>query len=201
MDSDILLVDDNAGLIQTMGRILSGLGPLRFSSSGEAALKQARDVPPDLVLLNAEMSGMSGFQVCEAMKADPTLRDIPVIFVTGHSGPEFESLAIGSGAVDFIVKPISEPLLMARVKTQLRVKRLTDELRRISTTDALTEVPNRRHFDDSLALESVAGRCGSLQAVQRSLWAPYRRCLPALRGAGAEWRRHAPRRCRGAIWR
>jgi diguanylate cyclase (GGDEF)-like protein len=153
MDSHILLVDDNPAMIQLMGRILSGMGQLRFATSGPAALRQARVAAPDLILLDAEMPGMTGYQVCEAMKADPALRDIPVIFVTAHGGDELELRGLDIGAVDFISKPISEPLLLARVRTQLRVKHLTDELRRIATIDALTEVFNRRSFDDSLARE------------------------------------------------
>jgi diguanylate cyclase (GGDEF)-like protein len=158
MESQILLVDDDPGMIQLMGGVLSGIGHLRFATSGGAALQQARDVPPDLILLDAEMPGMSGFQVCEAMQADPALRDIPVIFVTGHSGAEFELKGFEIGAVDFIAKPISEPLLLARVKTQLRIKHLTDELRRIGTIDALTETLNRRSFDQALAREWRRGR-------------------------------------------
>jgi len=157
MHSNILLVDDNPGMIQLMGRILSGVGQLRFATTGAAALQQARNLQPDLMLLDAEMPGMSGYQVCEAMRADPVLRDVPVVFVTAHSGPEFELKGLGIGAVDFIAKPISEPLLIARVKTQLRIKHLTDELRRIATIDALTEVANRRSFDDSLAREWKRG--------------------------------------------
>lgn len=153
MTSNILLVDDNPGMIQVMARSLSGQGQLRFATSGTAALRHMRDQPPDLVLLDAEMPGLSGYQVCEAMKGDPLLADIPVIIVTGHSGPESELKSLDIGAADFIAKPISEPLLVARVKTQLRVKALTDELRRIATTDALTEVANRRCFNDTLARE------------------------------------------------
>ena len=157
MNTNILLVDDNPGLIQVMGRVLSGLGQLRFATSGAGALRQMREAAPDLVLLDAEMPGMTGFQVCEEMQSDPHLQGIPVIFVTGHSGPEFELKGLELGAVDFIAKPISEPLLMARAKTQLRIKRLTDELRAVATTDALTAVPNRRVFDEALAREWRSG--------------------------------------------
>ena len=153
IESSILLVDDDPGMIHVMGRILSGMGQLRFATSGVAALERARERPPDLMLLDAEMPGMTGFQVCEAMKADPALRDVPVIFVTAHSGDEFELKGLEIGAVDFIAKPISEPLLLARVRTQLRVKHLTDELRRIATIDALTELSNRRTFDDVISRE------------------------------------------------
>lgn len=153
MNTTILLVDDNPGMIQLMGRMLSGFGQLRFATSGSAALQQMRQSTPDLVLLDAEMPQMSGYQVCEAMKADPALADVPVIFVTGHSEAEFEIKGLEIGAADFLAKPISEPLLVARVKTQLRVKRLTDELRNLATVDALTTVANRRRFDDSLERE------------------------------------------------
>lgn len=153
MNPCILLVDDDPSMIQVMGRLLSGLGAVRFATTGQAALEQMRDATPDLVLLDAEMPCMSGYQVCEAMQRDPGLRDVPVIFVTAHSGLEYELKGLGVGAVDFIGKPISEPLLVARVRTQLRVKQLTDELKRIATIDALTEVANRRSFDDALGRE------------------------------------------------
>lgn len=153
MNPSILLVDDNPGAIQLMGRLMSGLAQLRFATSGAVALEQMKHAPPDLVLLDAEMPGMSGYQLCEAMKAQPALAHVPVIFVTAHSGPQFELKCFELGAVDFIAKPISEPLLLARVKTQLRIKRLTDELRSIATIDALTELRNRRTFEDLLQVE------------------------------------------------
>ncbi len=158
MNSRILLVDDDPGMIQVMARILSGTGQVRFATSGAAALLQARDMLPDLILLDAEMPDMDGFKVCETLKADPVLADIPVIFLTSHSGLDFELKGLNIGAVDFLAKPISEPLLLARVRTQLRVKHLTDELKRIGTIDALTEIMNRRAFDDALAREWTRSR-------------------------------------------
>lgn len=153
----ILIVDDNPGLIQVMARVLSGTAQLQFATSGAAALQRARETPPDLILLDAEMPGMSGYDVCEALKADPDLAEVPVIFVTAHSEQAFELKGLEVGAVDFLAKPISEPLLLARVKTQLSVKHLTDELRRLSTIDALTETVNRRGFDGALAREWKRG--------------------------------------------
>jgi len=153
MNGNILLVDDNPGMIQLMARILGGIADLRFATSGAAALQQARNFLPDLILLDAEMPGMDGYAVCEALKADPELRDAAVIFVTAHSESEFELKGLSVGAVDFIAKPISEPLLLARVKTHLRIKRLTDELRHIAAIDALTEAANRRTLDEALERE------------------------------------------------
>lgn len=149
----LLIVDDNPTMIQVMARMLQRQGQLRFATTGAQALQLMQLNPPDLVLLDAEMPGMSGYEVCEAMKAYPELKDVPVIFVTGHSDAEAELRGLTAGAVDFIAKPVHEALLLARVRTQLRIKSLTDELRRMATTDALTGVFNRRHFDESLQRE------------------------------------------------
>ena len=160
MASQILLVDDDPEMIQLMGRIMSGVGQIRFATSGAAALQRVLEHPPDLILLDAEMPGMTGFEVCEIMKADSALCGVPIIFVTAHSGADFELRGLDVGAADFIAKPISEPLLLARARTQLRVKQLTDELRRIATIDGLTEVHNRGSFDEQLVREWKRGvRC------------------------------------------
>ena len=128
----ILLVDDDPGSIQLQGRILSGLGSLSFATNGEDALRLAREAPPDVILLDAEMPGMSGFELCQALKADDVLSDVPLIFVSSHCEPEFEILGFEKGA-DFIAKPVNAQLVVARVSAQLRSKRMADELRRIST--------------------------------------------------------------------
>jgi diguanylate cyclase (GGDEF)-like protein len=153
MNDNILLVDDDPSTIQLLGRMLADVGNLRFATSGKDALRLAHESAPDLVLLDAEMPGMSGFQILEALKADPVLEDVPVIFITNHSEPTFELTGFELGAADFIARPVSAPLVVARVKTQLRVKRIADELRRIATIDVLTDVANRRGFDDALEHE------------------------------------------------
>lgn len=158
MSGNILLVDDNPLMIQYLARILGGFADVRFATSGAAALQEARNVIPDLILLDIEMPGMDGFEVCDALKADPALRDVAVIFLTAHSESEFELKGLQVGAVDFITKPISEPLLIARVKVHLRNKRLADEFRQIAHLDALTEAANRRTFDQTCEQEWIRGR-------------------------------------------
>jgi diguanylate cyclase (GGDEF)-like protein len=153
MNENILLVDDDPGAIQQMGRILADVGELRFATNGEDALRLADDSVPDLVLLDAEMHGMSGYRVLDALKSRVEMVDVPVVFVTSHTEPEFEVCAFEAGAADFIAKPISAPLMLARISTQLRVKRMTDQLRRAAATDALTGVANRRKFDELLEYE------------------------------------------------
>ena len=153
MRPSLLLVDDDPKQIQLMGRLLADLGHIRFATSGEAALRQAIAEPPDLIMLDAEMPGMNGFDTCSELKCLPQLSEIPVIFVTSHTDLGHEVLGFSVGAADFIHKPVSEPILRARVTTHLRLKQLSDELRRIAVTDALTELSNRRAFDTVLAQE------------------------------------------------
>jgi diguanylate cyclase (GGDEF)-like protein len=161
MDPTILIVDDEPGSIQVLARMLSDLGEILVATSGSEALDALRINHPDLVLLDANMPGMSGFEVCELMKGDAALADIPIIFVTANDSQEFEVSGFDHGAADFISKPVIAPLVRARVKTQLKLKRLADELRRTATEDALTGVANRRRFDDTLHREmAIALRSG-----------------------------------------
>jgi diguanylate cyclase (GGDEF)-like protein len=157
MSSNVLLVDDNPAMIQVMARMLEGLGELRFATSGADALKKVRESPPDLMLLDAEMPGMSGFEVCEVMKSNRAMRDIPIIFVTSHGDSEFEALGLDAGAADYVTKPVNETALVARVKAQLRTKHQADALRDLGRVDALTEVANRRWFDETLEREWLRG--------------------------------------------
>jgi diguanylate cyclase (GGDEF)-like protein len=158
MSGTILVIDDDPGAIQLMGRILEGFGEMRFAMNGVDAVRLARESPPDLVLLDAEMPGMSGFKVFEALKELPDLADVPIIFVTGHSESEFEIGALDMGAADFIAKPVNPSLVKARVSTHLRNKHMADELRRNAATDSLTGVANRRHFDGCLQREWLRSR-------------------------------------------
>ncbi|MCW7541450.1 diguanylate cyclase [Aquabacterium sp. A7-Y] len=150
---NILLVDDDVNMIRALGKMLSGVGALRFAQSGQQAMSLACSAAPDLVLLDAEMPGMTGFEVCEAMKTDPALESVPIIFITSHSDTDTEVAGLELGAADFIAKPINPALLLARVHTQLRLKRMSDLLRRESKSDGLTGVSNRRHFDEVLSRE------------------------------------------------
>jgi diguanylate cyclase (GGDEF)-like protein len=156
----ILLVDDDPGAIQLMGHILAGEGELRFAANGIDALRLARESAPDLILLDAEMPGMSGFELLKMLKAESSLAEVPVIFITSHHEAGFEVSALDMGAADFIAKPLRSSRVLARVRSQLRVKHMADELRRTATTDSLTGIANRRRFDELLEREwRRARRC------------------------------------------
>lgn len=150
---NILLVDDDPTIIAVLSRMLSELGQLRFATNGADALRLARQTTPDLILLDVEMPGMSGFDVCAAMKEDILLQDVPIIFVTSHDSEAQEVKGLTLGAVDFISKPPRKALVSARVRTHLRMKQMSDRLRHAATTDALTGIANRRQFDETLARE------------------------------------------------
>ena len=157
-DSNLLVVDDDPATIRLLGHILSEFSQLRFATTGEDAVRLAAQSPPDLILLDTEMPGMDGFRVCEALKANPDLAHVPIIFVTSHSGPDFEIAGLELGAVDFISKPVSPALLIARVRTHLRLKQMSDELRYHATVDGLTGLTNRRMFDEAIDREWLRTR-------------------------------------------
>ncbi len=126
--ADLLLVDDDPTAIRTLSGILPQYRQ-RFATSGDEAMRLARETPPDLVLLDAQMPGMSGFDVCQAFQEDPQLRDVPLIIVTSHDDPGFEASALRQGACDFIAKPVRPAQVTARVRLQLRLRELQQRRR------------------------------------------------------------------------
>lgn len=151
--ASILIVDDDPAMILTLRKVLADLGHIRFAIRGADALRLIAEAAPDIVLLDAEMPGMSGFEVCRAIHADPSLAELPVIFVTSHTDADFEESGFNAGAVDFIGKPFKPRTVQARVKTHLRLKAVTELLRAQATTDDLTQLRNRRAFDEALRVE------------------------------------------------
>jgi diguanylate cyclase (GGDEF)-like protein/PAS domain S-box-containing protein len=118
----ILIIDDNIQNIFMLEDILSPLGNIFFSESGTNALALVDKIKPDVILLDIEMPDMDGWEVCRALKANPLFSDIPIIFITGHTEPEFERLALESGGVDFITKPFNASICCLRVHTQLKFR-------------------------------------------------------------------------------
>lgn len=151
--ANLLIVDDDVTVIQVLAKALAGVGSVRYALNGADALRLAESDPPDVILLDAHMPGMSGFEVLEAIRSNPNLEDIPAICITSHSSQEMEEEGLAKGAADFIAKPFNPAIVAARVKTQLRLKRALDKLRQLSSTDALTGVANRRELDETLQQE------------------------------------------------
>ena len=149
----ILLVDDDSMVVRILSRILSDFTPLRFATSGRAALKLAHESPPDLVLLDVDMPELSGFEVCKAFKSDPALAKVPIIFITSHESAQLEAKGLALGAADFINKPPHAPLVLARVRTHQRFKMLSDTMRSAVNMDFLTGTLTRHAFEKALTQE------------------------------------------------
>lgn len=126
----VLVVDDTPENLTLMGALLRDHFMVKVANNGEKALKIAiSDTLPDLVLLDIMMPGLDGYEVCRRLKATAATRDIPVIFLTARSDPDDERMGLALGAVDYITKPISPPILLARVNTHLALKATADFLR------------------------------------------------------------------------
>jgi diguanylate cyclase (GGDEF)-like protein len=149
----LLIVDDAMENIQILNHALGGEHEVLFAMTGAKALELAHQQQPDLILLDAVMPGMDGYEVCAALRAASDVSDIPIIFVTALTTPEDETRALEAGAVDFITKPFNIAVVRARVRTHLTLKRQSDAMRELMLTDALTGVANRRSFDEAIRNE------------------------------------------------
>ncbi|MDP2077355.1 MAG: response regulator, partial [Sulfuricurvum sp.] len=147
----ILVVDDTTDNLTLISALLNDFYKIKVANSGEKALKYLEgDSNPDLILLDIMMPVLSGHDVIRRLKSNPKTRDIPVIFLTAMSEPEDEKKGLELGAVDYITKPISPPILLARIKSQLQVKAASDFL-----------------HDKNLYLETeIAKRTHEISAIQ-----------------------------------
>lgn len=143
----VLVVEDDpiSAIISTQA--LSDTYIIHQVSDGRAAVDFCESAPPDLVLMDINMPGMSGLEACSILKSNVITKDIPVIFITAASDPESEDECWDAGCVDFISKPFSIKTLRHRVNFHLSIKILTDQLKYQATYDGLTNINNRRFFD------------------------------------------------------
>ncbi|AIE75557.1 MULTISPECIES: response regulator [unclassified Synechocystis] len=145
----ILVVDDVKENIHIISELLEGVGySTTFVTSGPEALQRVPQARPDLILLDLMMPGMDGLEVCDRLKQDPQVRDIPVIFLTASNEKQHLLQAFAKGAVDYVTKPFNPPELLARVKTHLELKQTRDHLHhslleQAKTAEALSTISTR----------------------------------------------------------
>ena len=145
--SKILVVDDIPANVQILSIHLSDENyEVLEANSGAMALEMIRSEEVDLMLLDVMMPVMTGLDVLAEMKKDPQLENIPVILVTANADDSNVAEGLDMGAFDYIIKPYSLVVLLARVRAALREKERQDLLERWATTDPLTGLLNRRHF-------------------------------------------------------
>ncbi len=128
--STVLVVDDTPDNLSLMSGLLKDKYKVKIANNGERALKVAlTGTPPDIILLDIMMPVMDGYETCRHLKVNPETRDIPVIFLTAKTEVEDEMKGFELGAVDYITKPISPPVVLARVQTHLQLKKVRDYLK------------------------------------------------------------------------
>jgi signal transduction histidine kinase len=136
--ADIVVVDDTPANLQVLASMLAERGyKVRPSTSGRIALQSIRLAPPDLILLDIRMPEMDGYQVCEELKLDEKLRDIPVLFISALHETDNKVRAFRVGAVDYITKPFQFEEVVARVETQLELYWQKQEIKRLREEDRL----------------------------------------------------------------
>ena len=155
----VLVVDDEPANIDLLSGILAPFYEIKVAPSGKVALKIVQKFTPDLILLDVMMPEMDGFEVCRRLKADGRLSNIPVIFVTALIQGADEEKGFAVGAIDYITKPVSPSITLARVKTHLSLAhqmRTTEELVKQRTADlqlsqqsAITMLAAAGHYNDN----------------------------------------------------
>jgi diguanylate cyclase (GGDEF)-like protein len=149
----ILLVDDKPINISVLAEFLAQEYRLLFAKTGQDALRIVHEKQPDLVLLNIGLPDISGYDVCRDIKTNQVTQNIPVVFSTAKDSAEDEVIGLNLGASDYITKPFNIGLIRARVRNQIRLKKKTDLLEQLANLDGLTELPNRRYFDEHFESE------------------------------------------------
>jgi two-component system, cell cycle response regulator len=154
MAQRVLIIDDSPQLQRLVSAWLKPDAlDIHFADSAAQGLVESATLRPDLILLDVDMPGMNGFDLCKQIKSDPSMAAIPIVFLTGAAAPEERVRGLNLGAVDYIVKPFHPAEFQARVRAALRTKQLLDLLQERAQIDGLTSLHNRAYFDERLEAE------------------------------------------------
>ncbi|MGL5260152.1 MAG: GGDEF domain-containing response regulator [Lachnospiraceae bacterium] len=145
----ILVVDDSKLILTVMEKILSPYYEVFLCESGVKSIGLARDIEPDLIILDIEMKDMGGLEVIVELKRNEYTTNIPVIFLTGLADSETEEAGFLLGAADYIVKPVLENIVRVRVKNQIDLYKYRKQLEYQLNIDPLTNINNKRAFEDA----------------------------------------------------
>jgi len=162
----ILVVDDEPNNLKLLQQILKERYQLIFANNGTKALEAANDHHPDLILLDIMMPGMNGYQVCEQLKNTEKTEDIPIIFVTAMGELEDEARGFDVGAVDYIQKPVSSPIVIRRVQTHLSLVRAKDMEELVKAS--ILMLGEAGHFNDTDTGEHIWRMAAYASAIARS---------------------------------
>ena len=146
----ILVVDDMTTTLLLLHDLLKDTYEVKIAKSGTKALEileSPNDI--DLILLDIEMPDINGYDVCKRIKNNETIKNIPIIFITGRTSQEDEEYGLNLGAIDYITKPFNKAIVKLRIKNYLDLKIKNDMLEKLSMYDGLTNIRNRRFFDET----------------------------------------------------
>ena len=146
----ILVVDDMTTTLLLIHDLLKDTYEVKIAKSGTKALEileSPNDI--DLILLDVEMPDINGYDVCKRIKNNETIKNIPIIFITGRTSQEDEEYGLNLGAIDYITKPFNNAIVKLRIKNYLDLKIKNDMLEKLSMYDGLTNIRNRRFFDET----------------------------------------------------
>ena len=146
----ILVVDDMTTTLLLLHDLLKDTYEVKIEKSGTKALEileSPNDI--DLILLDIEMPDINGYDVCKRIKNNETIKNIPIIFITGRTSQEDEEYGLNLGAIDYITKPFNKAIVKLRIKNYLNLKIKNDMLEKLSMYDGLTNIKNRRFFDET----------------------------------------------------
>ena len=149
----ILVIDDDRIALDLIMLTFNATATVLTALNSENGLEIAVNEQPDLILLDTLIQDVDGHEICSQLKSMPETENIPIIILSNSNQVEDELAALDKGAIDFVTKPVEAPILKARVANHLFQKRDRDQLKLMSSIDALTEVANRRRFDEYLHLE------------------------------------------------
>jgi diguanylate cyclase (GGDEF)-like protein len=149
----LLVVDDENVNLKVLNHILENEYVIYTAKNGISAIEKAREYKPDLILLDILMPEMDGYQTLTTIREDEEIKKIPVIFITGLDSDEDEEKGLSLDAADYITKPFSAAIVKLRVQHQIRIINQLRTIERMSLIDQLTNIPNRRCFDQHLQME------------------------------------------------
>jgi diguanylate cyclase (GGDEF)-like protein len=146
--STILIVDDMTTNILILSDLLKDDYSIKVAKTGAKAIEIANTQDIDLILLDIEMPELNGYEVCKILKESQKTKNIPIIFVTAKNSEADEEVGLNLGAIDYITKPFSKTIVKLRIKNHIKLKEKTDLLEQLSMYDGLTNIKNRRFFDE-----------------------------------------------------
>ena len=165
INKTILVIDDTVSNLDIVSNFLIDFDVIA-SDNGMDAIEIVKDEKIDLILLDIMMPDMDGYEVCRVFKSDANTKDIPIIFLTSKSDEDSIEKAYDIGGIDYLTKPFKPKELLAKVKRELYLQELQEELKLLASTDPMTKLYNRRHFTQiSESLLELAKRNETQSAV------------------------------------